>query len=208
MRKLWAPLSSHTETHHYQLVWGNPPSHFSRGVVRTMLSLFLRHWQPQAAFGLWCLGRGLCLHLPTRVSFAIPPRRPHRPICPRRGVFVFVFFSSFLPNQLTVNPWHTTSLKGHQTIPVCVYPAERWVRRGRPALTPYQLSLQITPKLTKSQEDKAAVMQALGRAMPDLSEGISSRNFPPFWWEFGCWNLAGGQKQMGMLGEDRKTSVN
>ena len=113
------------------------------------------------------------------------------------GKALLVFFS-FLPNQLTVNPWHTTSLKGHQTI----YPAERWVKTYRPTLTRYQLILQITEKLTKSQEDKPAVMQALSKAIPDLTEGISSRNFPPLLVR--AWLLEFSLKKETDLGEDRR----
>jgi len=48
---------------------------------------------------------------------------------------LFFFFFSCFPNQLTVNPWHTTSIKGHRTIPVCAYPAEKQVKRCRLTLT-------------------------------------------------------------------------
>lgn len=60
----------------------------------------------------------------------------------------------------------------------------------------YHLALQITQKLTESQEDKTATAHALGKAIWNLSGCISTRNFSPICCEFGCWNSVGKKKQM------------
>lgn len=101
------------------------------------------------------------------------------------------YFSSFIPNQLTVNPWHPS--KGTRL----------FIQLNEKTQTHFDTVSANCPDNPKAcQEDKPDVMQALSRAVPDLGEGISSRNFPPLWWELGCHNLSrirknvkGGQKK-------------
>lgn len=80
------------------------------------------------------------------------------------------YFYSFIPNQLTVNPWHPS--KGTRL----------FIQLSEKTQTHFDTVSANSPDNPKAcQEDKPDVIQALSRATPDLDEGISSRNFQPLW---------------------------
>lgn len=80
------------------------------------------------------------------------------------------YFYTFIPNQLRVNPWHPS--KGTRL----------FIQLSEKTQTHFDTVSANSPDNPKAcQKDKADVMQALSRAIPDLGEGISSRNFPPLW---------------------------